>query len=257
MVPKISTTPFSIESLTTLHGDILVIHKPAHIHSVAAKRSNLPDVPSVAEIVAASFPDQVGIGTPPEDAGLVNRLDFETSGILLAATTTPLWKMLRATYQRHGVKKEYLVLLEGVMRRDSNIEGYLYSRHPRSKKMSFARKGSSDRGQLCQALYSPLGQSNDGQFTLVRVSCTTGARHQVRALAAELGHPLCGDVLYGSVKELPALTPGSKEVLPKFFLHAAAVSLPQSMHNESITVELPSAFKEVLQSSFAPEVSNL
>ena len=168
----------------------LVLDKPAGVPSVAVR---LSDTCTVANYLAAAFPECLGVESTGRDAGIVHRLDTATSGILLAARTAAAYAAFRAQFSRGAVHKEYLVVVEGKCRIRGRIR---FDLAPHGRRRHCMRVGSSGQGTAAITDYRPLRVEAD--CTLLRVVIETGVRHQIRAHLASLGHPVWGDSLYGS-----------------------------------------------------------
>ena len=164
--------------------------------------------------------------------GLVHRLDRDTSGPILCAKTYRGFHGLQLCIVRFQVRKDYVCLCEGFLPgpRDS----------PRVLDMKLIVEGSGpqlrstigSRGQ--RALLEILGTSHlrgpDGTpISLVKIRLRTGRMHQIRAQLSSLGHPLLGDVLYGSSE--------SRAWLPRIFLHSS--SLGVKLHGEALQADCP------------------
>jgi 23S rRNA pseudouridine1911/1915/1917 synthase len=247
----------SIRRISLKLGELLIIAKPSNRHSVPSTSKN-SDLPSIAEELLENYPELNGISDKSDEAGLVNRLDFETSGILLAATTPTLWKLLRQKYSEHQIRKTYLLLVTGSLTELKNVSGLLYGRYNRSKKVSviLSSKGSQiikKRSQFCEGVYQPLAVSLDGLFSFISVSTFTGARHQVRAFAQAIGHPLLGDTIYGgkSYNFYDEIYP-----TPSFFLHSYQIFLPSSLDSLKIEIPLPNKFQKIVHHYFASSISS-
>jgi 23S rRNA-/tRNA-specific pseudouridylate synthase len=146
-----------------------------------------------------------------ERGKLVQRLDFETSGVMLFEKTPCLKDLIK----RKLIIKNYLCLVSGKLSKPVLVGGYLGSRYRGSKKVSYS-KTKKDRFREFETKITPIKLI--GKNTLVSAETRTGLRHQVRASCAIVGHPLVGDFLYG----------GGKSVYP-FFLHAESVILPDGL----------------------------
>jgi len=248
---------FSVDRISLDLGELLVIAKPSNRHSIPNK-SKSSDLPSIAEELLENYPELNSISDQPEEAGLVNRLDFETSGILLAATTPILWKLLRQKYSEHQIRKTYLLLVGGSLTELKNVSGFLYGRYSRSKKVSviLGSKGShiiKKRSQFCEGIYQPLAVTLDGCFSFISVSTFTGARHQVRAFAQAIGHPLLGDITYGGKSYN-----FHNDIYPisRFFLHSYQIFLPSCLDNLKLEIPLPKKFQKIVHHYFASSISS-
>ncbi len=142
---------------------------------------------------------------------LVQRLDYETSGVMLFEKTPCLKELIK----EKKIEKSYLCILSGVLKMETIISGYLGSRYRGSKKVTYS-KTKKPRFSFFETKITPLKTCDNK--TLVRATTTTGLRHQVRVSCSKAGFPLLGDKLYG----------GSSELYP-FFLHAESVLFPDGL----------------------------
>lgn len=184
---------------------LVVLDKPAGIPSVALRHT---ETNTVANFLAAHFPETVHASPHPLECGLVHRLDTATSGLLVAARTSSAYASLREQFRAHTVVKQYLALVDGVLQTSGRISLSLAPSGSRGQRMQVNTKG---HGQQALTTYAPVTVLST--HTLVRVVITTGVRHQIRAHLAALGHPIVGDQLYGATERKDRL-----------YLHAQALA---------------------------------
>ncbi len=197
--------------IRVVHADahLVVIDKPAGMPSHPLKPGELG---CAANGLVARFPELAQVG-PPREAGLVHRLDTDTSGLLLAARTEAAHANLRAQFTARTVEKGYLALVSGELHAGGEIDLPLAHdpRDPRKvRAASDPEWAALHDARPALTRFSPLERR--GGFTLLDVEIATGVLHQIRAHLAFIGHPLAGDALY----EGPSL-PG----LSRHFLHAS------------------------------------
>jgi len=180
----------------------------------------------LAEQTVSSWLGEIAPGqTRLEDSGLVNRLDFETSGLMVAAKNQKSWEQLRATFSSDSPRKSYLALVEGKPLKHQELETFLGSRHRRSKKVSVfiePRRDEATRMVKRKTEIELVRYFEKERMSLVEVTITRGMRHQIRAHLAHLGHALAGDTLYGSEQSLPEWQDLESR---KFFLHSWKLEL--------------------------------
>lgn len=226
-----------IHGLEVLHEDesIFAVSKPALIHSVELASGGEADLPdedtppvvsgSVAGKLLSALPELSAVAPHSGDAGLVQRLDFETSGVLLGAKNQETWTRLREAFKQGQAEKRYLVVLEGKLASASSIDAPIGSPYRRASKVRAyvpgKKQAGKERAQPAESHFKPVAWDPAGAWTLAEVETPTGRRHQVRVHAAALGHPLLGDSLYGSKATLQSGETGA----PPFALHAASLEL--------------------------------
>lgn len=126
----------------------------------------------------------------------VNRLDRETSGIVIVAKTPDAAAFANARMQERAIVKEYLVLVEGRFPAALDAEGFLVpdAASPVRKKLSFVTAAGG--GMDCRTEFSFQEEFAPG-VSLVHARLHTGRTHQIRATLQSLGFPVVGDKLYG------------------------------------------------------------
>jgi 23S rRNA pseudouridine1911/1915/1917 synthase len=233
--------------------DILIVAKPSGLHSVSNSEKDLDSSPSVATWLLARSPELRTVSERPLDAGLVNRLDFETSGLLLGAKTANSHTLLRAAIQRGEILKEYLAILEGEIESKFDFEGYIGSpnRHAQKMRVFTSKPATRMRALPGRTSYERIGYRKDLDLSLSRIEAHTARRHQIRAHSGFVGHPLIGDSLYGSKREARAVLADTEQgSIPTFFLHAHTLSLkhPESGEQLSFVCATPGYFRILFSS---------
>lgn len=177
-----------------------------------------------------------GIGEVPR-AGIVHRLDKDTSGLLVVAKTLEAQTHLVRQLQARTVKRQYLAVAAGVIRRDSGVDAPI-GRHPVNRiKMAIVPENRGGKPAL--TWYRRLELFN--HCTLVECALETGRTHQIRVHMASIGHPLVGDPVYG--KHDPRLPPFHRQAL-----HATRLGLmhPLSGRLAQWEVPMPADMRELL-----------
>lgn len=215
------------------------MYKSVNTHSVGSSSSGSLE-PAIGELLADKFNN---VGPNPLEGGLINRLDYETSGLMIGAKDTKTYERLREMIQQGEIHKKYLALIEGEVGEDATVEGWIGPRHRGSKKVTFwEKKPKGVRALEATTKIIPIKKivSKEGEAaTLVEVEAHVARRHQVRVSCAEIGAPLIGDVLYGSKKELVGWRESLKieGELPAFFLHAWKVSFKHPVTGKVVELE--------------------
>ena len=126
----------------------------------------------------------------------VNRLDLNTSGLIIFAKNEYIQECLIKQMQNNIFEKEYLAIVEGVFK---NKEGIINKSIAR-KENSIIERCVSDLGQTAFTEYKVIDQNE--KYSLVKCKLLTGRTHQIRVHMAYIGHPIIGDTLYGNPSKL-------------------------------------------------------
>lgn len=169
-------------------------------------------------------------------AGIVHRIDKDTSGLLVIAKTVESQTSLVRQLQKRTVKREYLCVAEGQFTAGSTVEAPV-GRHPRSRlKMSVVANGKP-------AVTHYRIEERFFAHTLLRVQLETGRTHQIRVHMEYIKHPLVGDQLYGGRARVPAgISKELREYLrafPRQALHAAQLTLTHPASGEIMSWQSP------------------
>jgi 23S rRNA pseudouridine1911/1915/1917 synthase len=182
----------SIPHVIKESSDYLVIHKPPGLHSHPHCYSDQDTL--INFLVTIGQWKALNVNQAHYDRGLVYRLDYETSGVMLVAKTNEFHEFMRSDFKLNMKRKIYWVIVEGNF--DQEGEWSHYFRKSGSKgakqKVSVDFHSEADKGTLRVKKIANLG---DKSFLMVNLS--TGLRHQIRAQLAALGFPILGDILYG------------------------------------------------------------
>ena len=184
-------------------------------------------------------------GNERERAGIVHRLDKDTSGVLAIARTLSALRSLSAQFKNRSVQKRYLALVSGVIKKGSGTIDVALGRHVRERK-----KISVHTNMPREAMTLYRVKERFKQATLVEVEIKTGRTHQIRVHMAHIGHPVLGDRVYGGVR---AATIG-QEPLPRQMLHAASLSLyhPETGHPMTFSAPPPQDMAGVIEGLRSP-----
>lgn len=169
--------------------------------------------------------------------GIVHRIDKDTSGLLVVAKNDRAHLSLSEQIQNKTCRREYLALLEGVLKENSGKIVTQIGRNPNNRlQMAVLPAGKGRRAETDFFVEERFAKN-----TLVRFSLKTGRTHQIRVHSKHLGHPVVGDKLYGFSKQ--------RFALDGQLLHAFRLELthPTTHERMSFTAPLPDYFERVLK----------
>jgi 23S rRNA pseudouridine1911/1915/1917 synthase len=189
-------------------ADILVVDKPAGlvVHPGSGNRRGT--------LLNALLHHLPGNAALPR-AGIVHRLDKDTTGLMVVAKTPAAQTDLVRQLAARSVRREYLALVRGTVGADGEVEAPI-GRHPVAR----TRMAVVARGKPARTRYRVLERHADA--TLLECSLDTGRTHQIRVHMASIGHPLVGDPAYGAKR---ASGVAVLDDFPRQALHAARLAL--------------------------------
>lgn len=163
-----------------------------------------------------------------ERAGIVHRLDKDTSGVMVVAKSAGAMVELKRQFKARETEKEYLALVWGVPPPSGRIET-LIGRHPRHrKKMAVLKEGGREAVSNFKVL------ERFAEMSWVQVGIETGRTHQIRVHMKHLGHSIVGDIVYGrSRKNSLSLVPDRQ------MLHAAKLEFTHPDTGKRLSFEAP------------------
>lgn len=206
---------------------LLVVDKPAGVVVHPARGHRQGTLSQALGGLAAG-------GDEPLRAGIVHRLDRDTSGLLVVARSDRVHRQLRTLLSSRGLRREYLTLVDG---------------HPSSRTGTIdAPIGRDRRDRLAMSIDTDSPREARTHFeveellpeaTLLRVVLETGRTHQIRVHLAAIGLPVCGDPVYGAA---------GRYGLDRQFLHAARLAFEHPVTHQPVDVrsELPEDLRSAL-----------
>ena len=211
-------------------GDLAAVDKPAGmvVHPAYGNASG-----TLVNAALARWPEMRRV-TGEDRAGIVHRLDKDTSGVIVLARTSEALKSLQAQFKARSVAKKYLALVDGFPQTDTGLIDAPIGRDLRQRK----RMGIVRKGRPSQTRYTVL-EKFEG-CCLLLLEPATGRTHQIRVHLAWLGNPVVGDSVYGHRRQ--------QVECPRLFLHAAELQVdsPSTGTRLVFSAPLPPELEEVL-----------
>ena len=193
--------------------DIVVINKPAGVLTHA--KGGISQEHTVADMLRPL----TTFASDTNRAGIVHRLDRETSGVLVGARTPAAAEFLQKQFAQRTTKKTYIAVVEGAPKHTEALIDLPIGRSP-AKPSTFR---VDPKGKSAQTTYYVLDVQNDK--SLVKLQPKTGRTHQLRVHMAHIGHPIVGDIVYGKSAQ-------------RMFLHAYQLELT-APNGERMTFTAP------------------
>jgi 23S rRNA pseudouridine1911/1915/1917 synthase len=223
-----------------------VINKPAGmmVHAGAGASDDARNRGTLVNALLHRLGSLSGVGGALRP-GIVHRLDKETSGLILVAKNDDAHRKLSAQFAAREVKKKYIALVHGWVKKDSGTLAQSISRD-RVRRTRMTTRLEGGRAAVTHYRVVRRLDTKFGKFTLLDVKIDTGRTHQIRVHVAAMGHPVVGDTMYGAPKQAR----GKNAVigLRRNFLHAAELEFkhPRTSAVIALKSELPDELREFL-----------
>lgn len=206
-------------------ADIIALNKPAGIETQPTPaRYQGTLYAALSAFLADPFRPYIS-----PSIGMVQRLDRDTSGVILFSISSRAHKPLTAAITEHTLHKTYLALVAGVVPAgEHEIKSLLARSHRDNRVRSIARGGKE-----AVTHYRLLAAS--ATCSLVEVTPVTGRMHQIRVHLSEAGFPLLGDTRYGGPQQLGDMT------IPRHMLHAQSLEFLHPLTRQTLLITAPLA----------------
>lgn len=159
--------------------------------------------------------------------GIVHRLDKDTSGVMVVAKDANVHRQLVEAFKAREVEKEYIALVHGIFSQpQGRIVAPIGRHHINRQKMAVQEHSGKYAVSNWQVM-----EEYGNQYSKVRVKIETGRTHQIRVHMAYLGHPVAGDVVYGSNR--------NNSMFPRQMLHSRKISFTHPITGERLSSRAP------------------
>lgn len=227
-IPEATTSELKAETipLDILYEDdhLLIINKPAGL--VVHPAAGHEDGTLVNALLAHCPLAEIGGVQRP---GIVHRLDKDTTGAIAIAKTDQAYQHLQAQLKAKTARREYLGVVYGATKTESGTIDQPIGRHPVDrKKMAVVPETKGGRPSVTHWWV----KERLGNYTLMHFQLETGRTHQIRVHSAHIGHPIVGDPVYSSGRDVGVNLPGQA-------LHAWRLSLEHPITGEFIQASAP------------------
>ena len=213
-------------------ADVIVVNKPSGM--VVHPAPGHPDGTLVNALLYHCAGTLSGIGGALRP-GIVHRIDRDTSGLIIAAKNDAAHQYLSAQLADHTLARTYECIVVGKLREDRGTVDAPIARHPTDRKRMAVVAGGREAVTHWEVIARYPG------YTHVRCRLETGRTHQIRVHMAYIGHPILGDTVYGTKKEVPGLTGQCLHAVGLRFLH------PRTHEVVELSCPLPEEFTRMLQ----------
>ena len=223
--------------------NVIFLNKPAGVLSQKAKETDV----SLTESLGAYLAEENDGEETMFRAGLCNRLDRNTSGLVLAGKTVAATQQLSELIAKRAVGKYYLTVVKGQVTETKRIRGYL-KKNERTNRVAIQKEQQGDAVYI-ETAYRPLCTGKN--CTLLEVELVTGKSHQIRSHLASIGHPLAGDPKYGDADFNCRFR--EKYGLKYQLLHSWKTVFPElvgplgSLSGKTFTAPLPASVRRILE----------
>lgn len=212
---KLRCPPLEPERILHVDADIVVVNKPPGVvtapfkprgpqkNSRGPKRTQeldtLIDRTALALELRGGHRSKMGRGRHRDLLGIVQRLDKDTTGVLVFARTRAARQALEAQFRSHDITRQYQALTLGTPE-EGTVQNILVSNRGDGRRGSFRKAGKPPQDGRKAITHIQVEETFPTQDALVSCHLETGRQHQIRIHLAEQGTPLLGEAIYGNPK---------------------------------------------------------
>jgi 23S rRNA pseudouridine1911/1915/1917 synthase len=253
---KQDVLPEDIPLEITFEDDyLMIINKPAGMVTHPAYKNYSGTLVNAIMYYSMQKKDSLSNLNGFERAGIVHRLDKDTSGLIVIAKDEVTHRKLSDQFFKHTIVREYNALIWGKLQKKTGIIEKKLGRDKRDRKKVAVIPDDEDYGKIAITTYEVLMEYEI--LSLVKMVLKTGRTHQIRVHLSSIGHPVFGDETYGG-REPHSVNLTSKiksqiknllEIMPRQALHAKVLGFIHPITKERMYFEseLPVDMKNVIE----------
>lgn len=222
--------------------DIIALHKPAGLLSQKAEKTDYSINDYVIEYYNQNNSDSNNLFKP----SICNRLDRNTSGIIVAGLTLSGSQFLSEVMRNRDADKYYYTIVSGCFTEDMHVKSYISKDEKNNLSNVISVKEYETLDDTSKKNYNKIetkfiGLSANKNYSLLKIKLITGKSHQIRAHLKQLGYPIVGDSKYGDIQVNRYFR--DKYKLKYHLLHSGILTI----NNYTVVDELPNIFKRICE----------
>ena len=233
---------------------LLIVNKPAGMVTHPAYRNYSGTLVNAVMFYAQKKNDSLSSLNGFERAGIVHRLDKDTSGLLVIAKDEDTHRKLSDQFFKHTIQREYNSIIWGKLKKKSGTIECKLGRDKRDRKKVAVITDEDEPGKIAITDYDVIKEFEF--LSLIRLILKTGRTHQIRVHLSSIGHPVFGDETYGGrtphsivlTNNIKSQIKNLLEEMPRQALHARVLGFthPKTKENLYFESELPSDMMNII-----------
>jgi len=234
---------------------LMVINKPPGMVVHPAYKNYSGTLVNALMFYSAQKNDTLSDLSGFERAGIVHRLDKDTSGLIVVAKDEVTHRKLSEQFFHHTIEREYNAIVWGKLKSKKGEISNRLGRDKRDRKKVAVLKNDDEKGKLSITNYEVLEEYEF--LSLLKLNLKTGRTHQIRVHMSHSGHPVFGDETYGGrephsvnlTSNIKSQIKNLLELIPRQSLHARVLGFIHPHTKESLRFdsELPDDMKQILE----------